>query len=100
MKKTSPTRPLSGTDLVTTKNARTECDQDGMPRRNICHPSGQADPTHSRALQLMAAEAAKRIRRREMRESVRNMRRDRQKPENPVNEFALHTNDVVPEEEQ
>jgi len=100
MKRSSPTRPLRGTGVVTTKSVCTECEQDGMPIRNICRSSGKSDPTQSRALRLIAAEDAERLRRHGKRESVRNMQRNQQKPENPVNEFALHTAGELSKEER
>ncbi|MFC2108521.1 hypothetical protein ACFLS5_03575 [Candidatus Bipolaricaulota bacterium] len=66
-----------------------------MPRRNICRLGTVADPTHSRALKLIAAEASKRFRRHRNRESVRNMQRNRLMAENLVNEFALHAKDEL-----
>lgn len=98
MKRSSPTKPLGGSTIVSTKNVRTEFEPDGMPRRNICRSGRVADPTHSRALKLIAAEASKRFRRHRNRESVRNLQRDRLMAGNPVNEFALHTKDELRKE--
>ena len=100
MKRSSPTKPLGGAGVITTKNARTQYETDGMPRRNSCRSTRTSDPTHSRALRLIAAEAADRLRRLRRRESVRGVQRNRMKAENPAIEFALHTNDEVREEER
>ena len=100
MKKSSPIKPLSGVNILTARNVRTEFEQDGMPRRNVCRSTGKGNPTHSGALKLIAAEAADRLRRPRKRESVRHMRRNRQKAENAVTEFALHTVDELSREER
>ena len=98
MRSSSPTRPLSSASIVTTKNVRTECELDGLPRRSICHSVWPGNPTHSKALKLIAAEAALRPRRQKRRESVRVLRQQPSMAKKLANEYALHAEGELREE--
>jgi len=70
MSKSSPTRPLSGSSVLSEKQVETLYEIDGMPRENIkhCQP-WRSVPTERRALALIDAQ-------------------ERQRRANGVNEYA------------